>query len=189
MKTSSLFLFSIKNLLAKYFSFLPSKYIAEIGFLGDHFSNTIMSSSKWVVNSGDIIFKTPFWETTNILSSPLNSPNNSPLLSTFNFWTVSSNQIFLGLSVETPFSFNSILLIVFLVKILPLVPLPLISTSLKSISHFSFFNFEFCRKLIVTFSASPLGFAEKYFTTLGFLDDDKLYILSLVIPETANLFM
>ena len=60
MKISSLFLFSIKNLLAKYFSFLPSKYIAEIGFLGDHFSNTIMSSSKWWLTQEILSLKHPF---------------------------------------------------------------------------------------------------------------------------------
>ena len=78
---------------------------------------------------------------------------------------------------------------VFFVKMLPRLPLPLMIISEKSTSHLNFLSFEFCRKFIVTLSASPLGFAEKYFTVLDFFDDDRLYILSRVTPDTANLLI
>src|SRR6056297_3470644 len=79
-------------------------------------------------------------------SSPLNSPMSSPLPSTFNRRTISSNQIFLGFRVETPFSFSSIRFTVYLVTIFPLEVRPLIRTSAKSTSHFSF-PIRICRKI------------------------------------------
>ena len=48
--------------------------------------------------------------------------------------------------------------------IFPLDALPLIITSEKSTSHFNFFNLELLLKLMVIFSASPFGLAEKYLT-------------------------
>ena len=99
-------------------------------------------------------------ETIN-LSSPLNSPKRSPLSSKFNLKTVLSNQIFLGLSVDMPFSFNSTFLIKYLVTVLPLTARFFICRSAKSKSHFSFFILPVFFSKIETISASPLGFAEK----------------------------
>jgi len=73
-----------------------------------------------------------------ILSSALNSPNNSPLASTFNLCTASSNQILRGFSVETPDDLNSTLRIANLVMVFPLTPLPFTAKSEKSMSHFNF---------------------------------------------------
>ncbi len=131
---------------------------------GFHFSNTIISSSKWVESSGIMVFTFPDWLMINKRSFGLNSPNNSPLPSTFKRCTVSSNQTFLGRKVEIPFSFSSIFLIGYLVTVFPRDALPLIAISEKSTSHFSFFTLPTWRNKIVTTSASPFGFAEKYDT-------------------------
>ena len=135
--------------------------MADKGFVGFHFSNTIISSSKREVKMGAIVLTIPFCVTISKRSSPLNSPINSPLPSTLRRLTTSSNHIFLGFKVDTPFSLSSIRFTVYFVTIFPLEPLPLIRTSAKSISHFSFLILPACLKFTVTTSASPLGFAEK----------------------------
>ena len=116
-----------------------------------------MSSSKCVDNSGVMTFNFPVCEITNILSFGRNSPNNSPLASTFNFWTVSSNQIFLGFKVEIPFSLISIFLIGYFVTKFPLEARPFMAISAKSKSHFSFLILPICRNIMVITSASPFG--------------------------------
>ncbi len=136
-----------------------------------------------------IVLTIPFWLIISNLSSAVNSPIKSPLSSTFNLWTVSSNQILLGFKVEIPFSFNSILLMENFVTVLPRLPLPLIARSAKSISHFSFFVLPTALKLMVTTSASPFGFAVKYSTFEFLYPVVRSYSLSLVIEVTENLFI
>ena len=160
-----------------------------MGLLGFHFSRTTMVSLKRVSKSGGMVFTVPFWSMTSNRSSPLNSPSSSPLPSTFNRLTISSNQIFLGLRVDTPFSFSSIRLTGYLVTKLPLDALPLMSTSAKSRSHFNFFILPDWRSNTVTTSASPLGFAEKYNTSDEAFSPAKGYILSRVMLVTLNLLM
>ena len=103
-----------------------------------------MSSGKCILRSGGRIFKIPELLTISKSSSGLNSPKRSPLFSTLILETVSSNQIFLGLSVESPFSLNKTLFIEYFVTMLPLTDLPLIDKSPKSRSHFSFFTDPDC---------------------------------------------
>jgi len=135
--------------------------MTEIGFCGIHFSSTIISLSKCVDNSGLTVLTIPFWLMINKRSSGLNSPNSSPLLSTFKRCTVSSNQIFRGFKVETPSDFNSIFLMACFVTIFPRELRPLMAKSEKSISHFNFFTLPVARKLMVIVSASPFGFSVK----------------------------
>jgi len=124
-----------------------------------------------------------------ILSSEPNSPKNSPLPSEFKRCTVSSNQILRAERVETPFSFSSILAILYFVTRFPLAPLPLMANSEKSISNFSFLTLAFGRSFTNTVSASPLGLAENQ-STLELVEPlVKSYSLSLVIEVTSNLFM
>ena len=163
--------------------------MAEIGFLGIHFSKTIMSSSKCVDNSGVITFAFPDCDSIKILSFGLNSPNNSPRPSTFNRCTVSSNQTFRGNKVEIPFSFNSIFLIGYLVTKFPLELLPFIAKLAKSISNFSFLTVPIWRNKIVITSASPFGLQEKYSTCEPAVSLVKSYALSRVTPETLKRFI
>ena len=93
-----------------------------------------------------------------------NSPNNSPLPSTFNRCTVSSYHIFLGRKVEIPFSLSSIFLIGYLETVFPLLTRPFMAISAKSKSHFNFLMLPTWRNKMVTTSASPFGLCEKYNT-------------------------
>ena len=128
---------------------------------GFHFSNTIMSSSKCIARSGFTALAFPLCVIINNLSSALNSPNNSPLSSTFKRCTASSNQILRGFKVETPSDLKSTLFMVYFVIVFPLTALPFTAKSAKSISHFIFLTLPVARRLMVTTSASPLRFAEK----------------------------
>ena len=165
------------------------KYTTETGLILSSFSRIIISSGKCMFKSGFEIFKDPDLLTTKSSSSGLNSPNKSPLPSTFNLETVSSNHIFLGFKVDNPFSLNNILFTGYFVTILPFTDLPLIARSPKSKSHLSFLIKPDCLKIIVTTSASPFGFDEKYKTLVLLCSEAKLYTLSRVTPVTLNLLM
>ena len=103
----------------------------------------------------------PLSNKTKILSSALKSPKNRPRPSAFKRRTVSSYHTFLAPSVLTPASFISTLRTGNLDTRLPPALLPLMPTSLKSMSNLSFFNLACVFKCTVTTSASPLGFAVK----------------------------
>ena len=76
--------------------------------------------------SGVTTLELPSLLTKSSLFSPLNAPNKTPLSSVFNLLIVWSNQIFLGFSVDTPFSLKSTRKIEYLVTVFPRTPLPLI---------------------------------------------------------------
>src|ERR1700750_167833 len=141
------------------------------GCCGFHFSRTRYSSSKRFPRSKETSFTSPFVLIVRILSSPLKLPKRVPLASAFSLLTVSSNQILLGASVETPSSFISTFFTEYLVTRFPLESLPLIARSEKSISILFFLILGFGFNSTVTVSASPLGLAEKYSTSEPFLSE------------------